>query len=143
MHHARHRSWNPPLLHSSEFSKELPPLPLNDPGDSPLRRALRVRRVRRAGDFGYAPDPNLTATFETLDDDSIFLILVSLCYTVEIPRLTQLWPLSLTSKRLRGACLPLMFRRVEWPNKRMSSDVHMLPEPLWQHIQYAVILNLL
>ena len=84
--------------------------------------------------------PYITSTFQTLDDDSIYLILVALCYTDVTRRLKQLWPLSLTSKRLRELCLPIMFKRVVWPNKRIPNiedDVPMLPETLWPYIQYV------
>lgn len=83
--------------------------------------------------------PKVISKIEALDDDSIYLIIVALCYTDVTRRLKQIWPLSLTCKRLRDACLPLMFKRVVWPNKRMlydtDDDVLMLPETLWPYIQ--------
>jgi len=86
--------------------------------------------------------PYKTSGFLTLDDDSIYLILVALCYSDVTRRLKQLWPLSLTCKRLREQCLPFMFKRVMWPNKRIPIDigddvVPMLPETLWPYIQYV------
>lgn len=84
------------------------------------------------------------SSFELLDDDCIYLILVALCYTDVTRRLKQMWPFSLTCKRLRELCLPLMFKRVLWPNKCMyyiDYDVSkpMLPETLWPYIQCVVI----
>ena len=83
---------------------------------------------------------HIASGFDMLDDDSIYLILIALCYTDVIQRLKQLWPLSLTCKRLRALCLPLMFKRVVWPNKHIpnvNDDVPMLPETLWPYIQYV------
>ena len=88
----------------------------------------------------FLPSPHMTSKFEALDDDSIYLILVALCYTDVTRRLKQLWPLSLTCKRLRQLCLPLMFKRVMWPNKHIPNvdeDVPMYPETLWPYIQYV------
>jgi hypothetical protein len=90
----------------------------------------------------YVVSSRSTSRFEELDDDSIYLILVALCYADVTQRLKQLWPLSLTCKRLRELCLPLMFKRVVWPNKHIKDvekDVPpMLPKPLWPYIQYVL-----
>lgn len=88
-----------------------------------------------------APYPTIASSFQMLDDDSIHLILLSLCYTDVTRRLKQLWDLALTCKRLRRACLPFMFKRVMWPNKRIANigdHIPMLPESLWPYIQYVV-----
>jgi hypothetical protein len=90
--------------------------------------------------YSMLPLPQITSRFETLDHDSIYLILVALCYTDVTRRLKQLWPLSLTCKRLRELCLPFMFKRVMWPNKRIPNtgeDIPMLPESLWPYIRYV------
>lgn len=92
--------------------------------------------------FGHKYEPKkVISKFEALDDDSIYLIIVALCYTDVTQKLKQIWPLSLTCKRLRGVCLSLMFKRVLWPNKHMRNDdddVPMLPETLWPYIQLGL-----
>ena len=104
----------------------------------PTPKSLNITALKKGNN--HHQSPYITSTLQTLDDDSIYLILVALCYTDVTRRLKQLWPLSLTSKRLRELCLPLMFKRVMWPNKRIPNiedDVPMLPETLWPYIQYV------
>jgi hypothetical protein len=75
-----------------------------------------------------------------VNDDSLHLIVTALCYTNAFYPLRQLQSLSLTCRRLRGVCLPFMFKFVEWPSKRMSGlgaeTAKMLPEPLLPYIRH-------
>lgn len=56
------------------------------------------------------------ASLSTLDDDCLSLIVVALCYTSPKFAKLRLKPFSLTSKRIRAHCLPIMFKHVTWPN---------------------------
>lgn len=65
----------------------------------------------------------IRASLNTLDDDSLALIVVALCYSSPRFAMLRLKQLSLTSKHMRVICLPLMFKRVRWPSARITKDV--------------------
>lgn len=97
-------------------------------------RAERIYEPQTLYEF-----PKIVSQLQALDDDCLYLVLVTLCYTEVIWKLKNIWPLSLTCKRLRAVCLPFMFKRVVWPNKRIEQIYEdylpMLPWNLLPHIR--------
>ena len=81
------------------------------------------------------------ASLSTLDDDCLSLIVVALCYTSPKFAKLRLKPFSLTSKRIRAHCLPIMFKYVTWPNIIATKGIQpgdpapMLPDPVLSFIR--------